>query len=249
MEQETVGLRQQQTKQAIALMMQGRWRAAVAVNQSLVEGFPTDVSAYNRLGRAYMELGEFAHAEEAYRQALEVDPYNTIARKNLDRLAHLKDTMTAPGGDSRLVPQHFIEETGKTGVVELDHLAPPEVVAKMVAGDRVCLKTEGAALIVENGRGEYLGRVDPRYGQRLARLIKGGNQYTAVVVSSTEAAMTIIIREVYQSPGQRGQRSFPVKGFKGYRPYISDRLIRQERRLEYEEEIVTDVDDEADNDE
>ena len=55
-EEEQVSLRRRGSKQAIALAMQGRWREAVAANKSLIESFPNDVDAYNRLGRAYMEL-------------------------------------------------------------------------------------------------------------------------------------------------------------------------------------------------
>ena len=86
---ESAGLRQQRGKQAIDLAMQGRWREAVAANQNLIESFPSDVSACNRLGRAYMELGEYTLAKEAYARALELDSYNTIAKKNLHRLSRL----------------------------------------------------------------------------------------------------------------------------------------------------------------
>jgi len=75
------------SKQAIDLAMSGRWQEAVDANQSLIEDFPNDVDAYNRLGRAYLELGEYGRALEAYRQAAEVDPHNVIARKNLSRLS------------------------------------------------------------------------------------------------------------------------------------------------------------------
>ena len=88
-EEEQVRLRRQRSKQAIALALQGQWREAVEVNKSLTESFPNDVDAYNRLGRAYMELGEYSQAREAYSRAIELDPYNTIARKNLHRLAYL----------------------------------------------------------------------------------------------------------------------------------------------------------------
>jgi hypothetical protein len=66
--------------------------------------------------------------------------------------------------------------------------------------------------------------------------MEGGNKYTATVISSTEAMMTIIIREVYQDPTQAGQLSFPSKGFERIRPYVGDRIFRRE--LEYEEEGV-----------
>jgi len=237
-EEEQVRLRRQGSKQAIALAMQGRWREAIEVNKSLIESFPSDVDAYNRLGRAYMELGEYTQAREAYQRATELAPYNSIAEKNLRRLSHLMETPASPESDTlRVEPQHFIEEIGKAGVVDLNHLAPPEILARMVASDRVYLKINGSSLAVENGRGEYLGQVVPKHGQRLIKLMEGGNKYTAAILSATEDKVSVIIREVYQHPSQVGRPSFPPKGVEGVRPYISDRIIRRE--LEYEEALPT----------
>jgi len=224
------------TKQAIALAMQGRWREAVAANKAIVDIFPADAEAYNRLGRAYMEMGIYSSAREAYSRTLELDPYNTIAEKNLRRLSHLNETAAGSADEAEKVePQHFIEETGKAGVVELHRLAPAETLAKMVAGDRAYLKPEGANLVAENGWGEYLGLVEPRHGQRLVKLMEGGNKYTANVVSAAEDRVTVIIRETYQHPAQAGLLSFPTRGFESMRSYASDRMIRRE--LEYEEEM------------
>ena len=236
-EEEQSRLRRQSSKHAIALAMQGQWREAIAVNKSLIEMFPNDVDAYNRLGRAYMELGEYAQAEAAYSSAVHIDPYNTIASKNLQRLSHLKETADSSEIDfQKLEPQHFIEEVGKAGVVQLYRLAPPEVLARNVAGDRVNLKIEGSILIAETCRGQYLGQVDPRHGQRLIRLMEGGNRYSAAIVNSSDTMLTIIIREVYQDPGQAGRLSFPSKGLVSIRSNVSDRVIRRE--LEYEESLL-----------
>ena len=235
-EEEQSRLRRQSSKQAIALAMQGQWREAIAVNQSLIEMFPSDVEAYNRLGRAHMELGEYSQAEEAYGRTIEIDPYNAIARKNLQRLSHLKEAATSSKGDSqRLEPQHFIEEVGKAGVVQLYHLASAEVLARTSAGDTAQLKIAGSSLIVESSRGEYLGQAEPRHGQRLVKLMEGGNKYTAAIVSSSERAVSVIIREVYQDPTQAGRPSFPSRGLEGVRANVGDRVIRRE--LEQEEAL------------
>jgi tetratricopeptide (TPR) repeat protein len=228
-EEEQVRLRRQRSKHAIALAMQGRWREAVAANQEIIASFPNDVDAYNRLGRAYIELGEYSAAKEAYGRALELDPYNIIAQKNLRRLSYLGEAVVGVGADSdRAEPQHFIEETGKAGVVNLYHLAPRETLARMVAGDRVYLKVDGSGLTVGNARGEYLGQVEPKHGQRLIKLMEGGNQYTAAIVSSAEDRVLVIIREVYQDPSQAGLLSFPPKGGESLRPYLSDKMLRRE---------------------
>jgi tetratricopeptide (TPR) repeat protein len=235
--EEQVRLIRQKSKQAIALAMEGRWREAVEANKGIIADFPSDVDAYNRLGRAYMELGESLLAREAYGRAKELDPFNTIAEKNLRRLSHLRETSpSVEGGFHRVEPQVFIEETGKAGVVSLYRLAPKEVLAGVDAGDKVNLKIVGSSLMVEDMKLRYLGQVEPRYSQRLIRLMVGGNRYTATVVSSSEDMMAIIIRETYQYPSQEGQLSFPSKGFGSLRPYVSDKIIR--RRIEYDEAAV-----------
>jgi len=236
-DEEQAKLRRHSSKHAIALAMEGRWREATAANISILSNFPNDVDAYNRLGRAYMELGDYSQAREAYTRATELDPYNIIAQKNLHRLSQLGEPIVRPETDSRTAePQHFIEEIGKAGMVNLYRLAPPEILARMVAGDRVSLKADGVSLIVENGHGEYLGKVEPKHAQRLIKLMEGGNRYTAAIVSSTEGTLTVIIREVYQDPSQAGQLSFPPRGFEVPRTSVGDRIIKRE--LEYEEAAV-----------
>ena len=233
-------LRRLRSKQAIALAMDGLWQEAIAANQTIVEVFPEDVDAHNRLGRAYMELGEYARSREAYSRTLELDPYNTIAEKNLRRLSHLGETDAGSAGDSEKVePYHFIEETGKAGVVDLFQLAPPAILAKMVAGDKVCLKRDASRLTVENGQGEYLGQVEPKHGQRLIKFMQAGNEYSASIINSAEDMVTLIIREEYQHPSQVGQLSFPTRrGAERIRSYAGDRMLRRE--LEHDEEVAED---------
>jgi len=66
--------------------------------------------------------------------------------------------------------------------------------------------------------------------------MEGGNKYSAAVVSSTEEAMTIIVREVYQDSGQVGRLSFPSKGAEELRPYVDERVFKLES--EYEEAVI-----------
>jgi len=230
-------LRRQSSKRAITLALEGQWREAIAVNQEIIELFPNDVDAYNRLGRAHMELGEYSRAEEAYRRAAEIDPYNSIARKNLQRLSHLAQTAVSSEVTAhKLEPQQFIEEVGKAGIVRLRNLAAPQVLARTTAGESLSLKVDGPNLVVENKRGEYLGQVEPVLGQRLIRLMVGGNKYTASIISSSEKAVTVIIREVYQHPNQTGRISFPLKVADGTRSDVGDMVIRRE--IEAEEALV-----------
>jgi hypothetical protein len=237
-EEERSRVRRQASKQAIALAMQGRWQEVVAVNKTLLENFPDDIDAYNRLGRAYMELGEYALARESYEKAIKLDPYNTIAQKNLNRLSMLNESAGAAEAKVQKVePQQFIKEVGKAGVVNLISLARPEVLGKLVMGAVLNLRINGVNLMVDTSGGEYIGQVDHRNGQRLVKLMEGGNKYSAAVVSATaEGSVSVMIRETYQDPAQAGRLSFPQRETEpGHWAPVGDRMIRRE--LEYEESL------------
>jgi len=232
-EERLASLKRQRTKQAIDLAMQGRWREAITANEAILEDFPNDVDAYNRLGRAHMELGEYQQARQSYGRTVELDPFNTIAKKNLRRLNYLGEAkFTAESVARKVEPHRFIEEIGKAGVVTLYHLAPTQVRARLVAGDEAFLKISGTHLVVEDEFGQYVGHVDPKHGQRLVKLMIGGNKYSAAVVSSTEEAMTVIIREVYQDPSQIGKQSFPSKGAEELKPYVDEKVFKLESEIE-----------------
>src|SRR5205814_6163999 len=84
-------LRQKRSKseQAISLAMKNRWDEAAQLNREILDIFPNEVDAYNRLGKALTELGRYAEARDAYAQAVKLDPLNGIAAKNLQRLGKL----------------------------------------------------------------------------------------------------------------------------------------------------------------
>ena len=234
-------LRRKKSQEAVALAMQSRWKEAVSVNKSIIESMSTDVDAYNRLGKAYTELGKFILAREAYSKTLEIDPNNAIARKNLDRLSKLQESRISVRDDRpKAAPHLFIGEVGKAGVVNLCELPSSDVLAGMTSGDQVHLKVRGQKLIVENGQGEYLGRVEPQHGFRLAKLIEGGNQYAAAVVSLDNKAK-VIIRETFQHPSQAGRLSFPARAVEGFQPHVKDALLRsrspEEEYLDEDEEV------------
>jgi len=228
---ERESLRRQMTELAVRLAREGRWEAAVRVNRAIVEAFPTDVEAHNRLGKALLELGRYGEAREAYAKALELDPNNAIARRNLSRLALLEADASRGGAPRarKLPPEMFIEETGKTGITTL--LRPHrEVAAQFSAGDEVFLRPRDGSLVVEGPDGSYLGEVEPRLAQRLLRLMEGGNRYVAAISQVTDAGdVRVFIREVYQHPSQAGKVSFPPEtGPEPFRPYVRPTLVRQD---------------------
>ena len=69
--------------------------------------FPTNFDALKRLGNALVETQRYIYAKEAYSRALEIDPQDTIAQKNIKVLLqkHNDDTGIASvdGGRYRVV--------------------------------------------------------------------------------------------------------------------------------------------------
>jgi tetratricopeptide (TPR) repeat protein len=226
----------QLTEQAIQLALQSRWEEAVAVNRQLLATTPRDLSALNRLGKALSEMGNYGEAKRAYADALDLDPTNTIARKNLERLSLLSDEAGATRPSERIDPRLFIEETGKTGFTTLVDTAPQEVLARLTAGDQVYLHVGGRMLFVRNAAGETLGRIEPRLASRLIKFMEGGNQYAAGITDLDGSSVRLIIRETYQDPSQFGRVSFPPRvGTETVRAYIKDSMLRYDRGEEEEE--------------
>jgi len=219
--------KKQRTEAAIQLALKGRWDDAASLNRSIIDLFPTDVDAYNRLGKAMTELGRYAEARDAYQKALEIDPLNAIARKNLSRLATLGEGAAPRPATQKLSPHMFIEETGKTGVTVL--LRPNmEVAARMTAGDQVDLVRENGTLVIKSIQGELIGEVEPRLAQRLGRLMDSGNQYVAAISGLTDTDVKVFIRETFRHASQAGKLSFPPAVTEAFRPYLKERLIRQD---------------------
>ena len=220
-------LRRQRAERAIKLAMESKWEEAARENQFILQAFPKDVDAYNRLGKALTELGRYAEARAAYQRTLELDANNAIARKNLQRLEALGEAAPpTDGGRQKVDPDLFIEETGKTGVATLQR-PNSELLQRMTAGDKVELRRQGNALVVESG-GEFLGLIEPRLALRITRLMDSGNEYAAAVASVSPAGDhgRIIIKETYQSPQNAGRLSFPATGPEGVRPYTKEGLLR-----------------------
>ena len=219
--------KRQQANLAIQMALQGRWPEALQLNRAIIDSFPTDVDAFNRLGKAFTELGRYADAREAYMKALEIDSLNSIARKNLSRLATLGEEAPPKAASQKLSPQMFIEEMGKTGITTL--MRPNMgVAARMTAGDQVVLQRNNGALAIQTTSGEHVGEVEPKLGHRLMKLMDGGNEYVAAISALDQVQVRVFIRETFQHASQTGKLSFPPTVTESFRPYVKERLVRQD---------------------
>ena len=223
--EETTRLKRNGPEQAIALALESKWEEAAALNRTILAVFPGDVDSWNRLGKSLIELGRFRDARDAYQKSIELDPVNTIARRNLDRLSSVSEDDEPRRSDAvaKVAQDLFIEETGKSGSTVLQGVSD-DLAARTVAGDEVYLTPDGTVLSVQNAQKEQLGMVEPKLGLRLLRLMQGGNRYAAAVKSVSEGQVEVIIKEIFRDPSQT-RLSFPAVA-ESVRSYTRESLLR-----------------------
>ena len=203
--------------EAVDLALQGEWERATEVNKAILELFPNEVEAMNRLVKALIELGSYLEARVVLDRVCEAAPYNNIAKKNRARLDQLtaspgvgkpaKKTVGAP----RVVPQIYIEESGKSSTTVLRNPVGNRAAVHVSPSDRVVLSPEKNTVTVRTLDGQMLGQVEPRLGKRLAGLMDGGNRYTAAIVAVNEEGVSVIIQETFKHRSLQDICSFPAK--------------------------------------
>ncbi|MGI8927693.1 MAG: tetratricopeptide repeat protein [Tepidiformaceae bacterium] len=213
--------------QAVQLAISGRWEEAANLNREFLRLFGDGAEVYNRLGKALTELGQVNEARKAYARSLELEPTNTIAKRNLDKLATMEDTTLSAQPPSQLDTRLFIEETGKSAVTTLQAV-DVERTTVLDAGDVVDLQVQGKAVNVHTMAGEYIGMVEPRIGLRLAKMMGSGSLYTAALVTAGDE-IKVMLRETFQHPSNINKVSFPQGRATGeVRPYVRRGLVRKE---------------------
>jgi tetratricopeptide (TPR) repeat protein len=245
--EERARLKKQMSDQAVKLAVSSRWLEAATLNREFLRTFGDDVEAFNRLGKALSELGQISEARESYGKSLQLESTNTIARRNLERLAGMSDSGAAGAAPSQLDTRLFVEETGTATVAKLQ-ATDPAVNALLDAGDLVELQVQGNAVNVNTVKGEYIGMLEPKIGLRLSRMMTAGNQYTAAMVT-TDKDMKVMLRETFKHPSMIDKVSFPQGRSSDVRAYTRKGLLRRDDDDDFgdfgDDEVVEDESDDG----
>lgn len=201
---------------AIDAALKCQWSEALEINKQIIKLDPENVDCLNRLAKAYMELGKYALAKKSYEDALKLDPYNTIAEKNLKKVSSFKKNGLvnghANGIDSAsaisMNPEFFLEEPGTTRLVNLIKCAEPSKLLTLSPGQVVNLVIKNKAVYITDSGNQYLGVLPDDTGFHLRKLINGGNKYMSLIKAIKSNGLTILIREVYRSKKFKNQASF-----------------------------------------
>lgn len=195
---------------AIRTALDGDWQSATAINKDILHDNPNDIETLNRLAFAFTVLGKIKKANVTYKKVLEIDPLNPIAARNLKRLTENKNH---PNGklntnSHMLVYNTFLEESGKTKIVELVNIAQPQIISNLQIGQPLTISVKRLKIFLQNEANQYIGVLPDDIGKRLIRFIKGGNQYEALVRSADNHRIVIFLKEIKRSTRFKNQPSF-----------------------------------------
>lgn len=197
-------------QQAIEAALSSQWEEALKINKKIIKSEPQNVDALNRQARAYMELGKSNLAKKYYCEVLKFDPYNPIAIKNLKIIKSFKSngSNVIPNGHAKLSPSLFLQEPGKTKIVNLLKVAEPQKLSLIFCGMQVEMSIKNRKITIVDGQGNYLGVLPDDICHHLLRLIKGGNKFEIFIKSIRVNGLSVLIKETFRSKRFKNQPSF-----------------------------------------
>lgn len=197
--------------QAIQTALMGDWHNAILLNQSLLEENPDDIDTLNRLGFAYASAGNTKEAKDTYQKVLQLDNQNPIALRNLKRLSgNSNNAASNHQAAVTNISSLFIEEPGKTKVIELLNIADKKVIAPLRSGESLTMSVKRMKIFLHDLNKQYIGMLPDDIGRRLIRFMEGGNEYEAYIKSVDNNKVTIFAREVKRVSQFATQPSFPA---------------------------------------
>lgn len=236
-------------KSAIEAALNNNWKEAVKLNLSLLKLYPQDVEALNRLARAFLESRKINKARSIYKMVLSIDPYNSIANRNIKKLTELKlkDLKSQPNLQTQngaQVADIFLEEPGKTKILKVIGNHSSRRTATLRTADPVILKSKHNRVLVLNLRGQIIGELEEEWGKKISKAIRFGSKFEALVISVNAEVMgpvSILVREVEHSPKLKDQIIFPIEKTEDFKRYVSEETISpaiEDPSAENEEEMV-----------
>lgn len=203
-----------QTDLAIKAAFDNDWEKAITLNQQILEKDPEDIDALNRLGFAQIQSENLAQAKKVFNQVLTIDKYNSIAKKNLERIKSIpkkKQTTKAKNQQrTSFALRFFIEEPGKTRIVNVINPAPAKVLSSLNVGDNVYLHPRKRSIEVRNAYKQYLGALPDDVAFRLLKFLKASNQYQVRIKKIQSNNLTVFIREIKRGKRLAHQSTFAL---------------------------------------
>ncbi len=214
---------EQQTTNAVAAALRNDWDTAVKLNNTILKECPNDLDCLNRLGKAYLELGDNKKAALFFKKVLKISRFDPIATKNLARAIQTPPKKASKNSHSagNSTPVAFLEEPGKTKIICLVNVAPANVLLSLNYADKIIITTKRHTVMATDQDGRYLGAFPDDLGHRLLVLTKGGNEYEGFIKGVTKNSVTVFVRESVRAKKFHDTPSFAANG-NDYLSYVRE---------------------------
>jgi tetratricopeptide (TPR) repeat protein len=193
---------------AIAAALSQNWKEAIKLNLAILKEEKNDIGTFCRLAYAYLKSGQIKEAKKTYEKVLSLDQYNQIAQKNLGKLSSLKKKNIESDGAAPISPLMFLEEPGITKIVDCIHVAPPQALSNLSAGQEVVLKAKNHCVEIRTTQNTYMGALPDDISFRLLKLMSAGNTYRAIVKGVEKKSLKVLIRETARGKKFANQPTF-----------------------------------------
>jgi tetratricopeptide (TPR) repeat protein len=220
-------------QKAIRLALCGKWKEALAINLQILKNEPKNLDALNRAARASSELGQIKQARKFAEKVLKIDAYETspahkIAQKSLEKWKTADSSPKQP--TTNLSSTLFLEEPGKTKIVNLINLGDTKLILNLSSGDEIKIVPRGKSICVVTGNNKYLGRIPDDLSARLIGLIKHGNSYQALIKTANKNEVKIFLREAQKAESLKDIPSFPAEKVH-YVAFTPPELVRDKENI------------------
>ncbi len=202
---------------AISAALANDWKEAVSINESILAKDKTNIDALNRLGYAFWRIGQTEKSRLSFLKVKKLDPYNQIAEKNLNKLESAFKQKISPDDQNNnpypVSPLDFLEDPGKTKLVQCINIAPNQTLSCIHCGQEVFLKPKNHTIEIRDESNRYLAALPDDISFRLIKLMAGNNTYSCIVKNVCKNTVTVLLREISRGKKFANQPSFTSNTF------------------------------------
>ena len=192
-------------KYAIKEASNQNWERAKQINLAILNQQKNNIETLNRLGIAYIKLGQKQNAVKCFTHVIKISPNNIISQKNLQKLHLAGDKKISNTIDKK----YLVNDSSKSINLKFELNEKISSLDKEIgAGDNLIIKQKEDSISIYKDK-ILLNVIKHTIAKRISKLIKLGNKYSCTVIGSNEKYIRVNIKEIFKSESTMNIISFP----------------------------------------
>lgn len=192
-------------KSAIKEASNQNWERAKQINLAILNQQKNNIETLNRLGIAYIKLGQKQNAIKCFTHVIKISPNNIISQKNLQKLHLAGDKKISNTIDKK----YLVNDSSKSINLKFELNKKISSLDKEIgAGDSLIIKQKEDSISIYKDK-ILLNVIKHTIAKRISKLIKLGNKYSCTVIGSNEKYIRVNIKEIFKSESTTNIISFP----------------------------------------